>query len=726
MADYDIDPQLFNDIWSQYSRRPEPVRRQPLSVVRNQPGDVSNRWGALGDAWDEQLFQTNRPKYIPGPIGGLVNNAIDFFGVRGDETPTDALLYTVGTGPLAAGRRAITPLVTQAWEGGLSALKRALPATAGIGTATGVSEAESAQPPKGFFSVLRDAIAGSKSKSMPAEQWQKYLEPGKRTVTQGDMVFPLRKDELEFSGIPEYLASKPPGGKVDIIDMLSELDKRPMPTFVDQGEGAVARIERTTPRVPIDPSAGPSAIDVRDRIWKEMGMSGWDDPKWTPELHNEYDRTFKDQIRYNPRYSSAHPADEVPPAHYDDPQYNLPGPSKGYEENLTKWGVPTGEVRSKYQILDEKGNLLGFRYTEDQAKSAVDARRSVGAGGSYKEIPSQVTNQFIPSKGHFEDEPNLLSHSRATRRETVDGKKVRQVEELQSDWHQQARDEGGYGSPEHTQLMEKNEREMDALSGKITAGTATDEEMQRYAALTKREGERPPWAPYSKTYTELELKKNILKAVEDGDEYVAWTTGQQQIDRYSDALKKQVDLVGWDRNADGTYSVRPYFKEQNVAIDEKTKNLDEKGLRNLLGKEMAEKIINAKTPRGQLTGDDLTIGGAGMRHAYDTHTADVAKKIAKQYGGELTVTPLKGEGFELIQAGRPPVTITKEEADELTRQGKIVRKIGETTQPALRITPKMEAFVKKHGMSLFNRPEALIAATGAAAAGLSGKKDETP
>jgi len=58
-------------------------------------------------------------------------------------------------------------------------------------------------------------------------------------------------------------------------------------------------------------------------------------------------------------------------------------------------------------------------------------------------------------------------------------------------------------------------------------------------------------------------------------------------------------------------------------------------LSNLVGKEIAEKIINSKETVGKIEGDNLKIGGEGMKGFYDKIIPEFMNKYTKKWGGKV-------------------------------------------------------------------------------------------
>lgn len=283
---------------------------------------------------------------------------------------------------------------------------------------------------------------------------------------------------------------------------------------------------------------------------------------------------------------------------------------------------------------------------------------------------------------HF-DEPNILAHIRFNERTDADGNNVLFLEEVQSDWHQEGRREGyqqksrefkieevtvkeipkivliGGTVEEHIDYWAEKGREItpdspawvtyqdgDITSSNIIGLEAAEEYARNRAAEQDRIlGERGvPDAPFKKTWPLLALKRMVRYAAENGFDKVAWATGEQQADRYD--LSKQVDAIGYAKNSDGTYEIQAFQgdmdSEYHPVVTEKSVTEDK--LETIVGKDLAEKIIKGE---GQQDGDlrifegqDLKVGGEGMKSFYDKMLPSMANKFFKKFGGKVEVSNL--------------------------------------------------------------------------------------
>lgn len=231
------------------------------------------------------------------------------------------------------------------------------------------------------------------------------------------------------------------------------------------------------------------------------------------------------------------------------------------------------------------------------------------------------------NSNHF-DQPNVLAHVRFNERTDADGKRVLFIEEIQSDWHQQGRKYGYKG-------------------GKPGAEFQRLVDLHGINPQTAGAGSQIPDAPFKATdeWAMLAFKRMARWAVDNGFDRVAWTPGDVQAERYD--LSKQVDKIEVQFRENGTRVVYPTMPDGSVM----QLNVDAggvvtgvnrgapggavgKGLDEVVGKEMAERIMATTAPT-TFSGAGLKVGGDGMRAFYDKILPAAVNKWAKKFGGKV-------------------------------------------------------------------------------------------
>ena len=249
------------------------------------------------------------------------------------------------------------------------------------------------------------------------------------------------------------------------------------------------------------------------------------------------------------------------------------------------------------------------------------------------------------------------------------------IDEIQSNRHQEGR-KRGYGIDEKEvafinarleQIIEglkvrgvtveadiNSYRFIDDTDGKpfgtFTKNIPTDERgelIQQYrdahSKLRVLKSRAIPAAPFERNWAELAFKRMLRYAAENGFDKVAWTTGAQQAERYD--LSKDIDYIEAGVNENGTYNINVATTDDSRYLTEK--DVTEERLSELVGKEIALAIIqgtqNSQDKKFTLEGDNLQIGGEGMKAFYDNMLVSFMNKYGKKWDarvGEVTMPEL--------------------------------------------------------------------------------------
>lgn len=431
-----------------------------------------------------------------------------------------------------------------------------------------------------------------------------------------------------------------------------------------------------------------------------------------------------------------------------------------------------GEARDflKYQI-----SLLGDReyerYNVIGKPSATFEPYTLSGGENYQEdvltLPKGARGAGYRSN-HYPDIPNYLAHVRTKDRVTTSGRPVLFVEEIQSDLHQQGREKGYKGTEsqeakterfrqvaEIRAKMEENGAEQDRvytkrrelesdlddafrkqdvaeqdrLRAQIEALRQTAANLERIYARLQGEAEALsqvpnekglPSAPFKKTWHEMAFKYLLYEAVRNGVDYLAWTTGEQQNNRYP-GLATQVRAIEW--NTPATYELPIALRDGKVSKTDKIVSLllvgseypidlrveadgtvhplgrgneaamrfEGSSLSELIGADVASRILNE--PSGRVNTQDLVIDSGGMTGFYDQILPQFAAKYLKKFG----IKPQKISVVLQEQTEEPsPLNIPGEEDRTVT----MPRTAAEVN--AVLITPEMEEEFRTRGQPRYS------------------------
>lgn len=229
--------------------------------------------------------------------------------------------------------------------------------------------------------------------------------------------------------------------------------------------------------------------------------------------------------------------------------YSLPGESMGYDEKLFHWN-PKGVVHRVIQAGDEEipDRVLDTLPTREAAERLTERRfNDLGYDPGFRiEQDYDTVKKFTAP--HFggrvqavSDADNLAFHTRTNRRQLPSGERAYHVEEIQSDWAQKGRDKGFYDP-------EKPYEVFDLKTGEVVKSYPTLEEARQSAHSMDDTGRLYDFEDASRTKVEMQpfaeeqggiplyahtaFRKNLFDAAEADSDYLTWTTGQQQAERF--------------------------------------------------------------------------------------------------------------------------------------------------------------------------------------------------
>jgi hypothetical protein len=156
------------------------------------------------------------------------------------------------------------------------------------------------------------------------------------------------------------------------------------------------------------------------------------------------------------------------------------------------------------------------------------------------------------------------------------------------------------------------------MSDRDNGRTLHMEELQSDWGQGKRDGENVPNGPHitsTEGWTDLGLKRALQEAAKGGYKKLVWTPGQAQADRFS--LSDKVKHIMWspDNNI-----LSALTHDGSEAIGQKVGRDD---LHKYLGKEVARKLLDQEPEIAgnmathHLRGQDISVGGEGMKNYYD-------------------------------------------------------------------------------------------------------------
>ena len=346
-------------------------------------------------------------------------------------------------------------------------------------------------------------------------------------------------------------------------------------------------------------------------------------------------------------------------------QYTLPG-GENYREILLT-------MPQKPQPLPEGFNVDAYSVNGVTKYGVYDASgQRYGSGATKDEALKRFSemHQDKPYKSSHWDQPNVLAHMRVNDRIDADGKKMLLIEEVQSDWHQAGRTKGYRTNakadlPEGSKVFAPGAPDSPgqtnqaytvqiprAVNGRsLFYGTTEEEALANARSFIAQPSQSAvPDAPFKDTWYQLALKRAIKHAADNGYDRVGLTTGKRQAERYD--LSKQVNKIDVEavEEVPNLYFVDVDVaggKRMNLEVENGIVRNDEfrgKPLRDVVGKEMSDKILSVKQGNMQrFEGGDLSIGGEGMKKYYDEIYPKFLDKYAKKWGAKVGETSISTE-----------------------------------------------------------------------------------
>ena len=389
-------------------------------------------------------------------------------------------------------------------------------------------------------------------------------------------------------------------------------------------------------------------------------------------------------------------------------RWTLPG-GENYREMLIKAPEPEG---LKEKIMEMEAML---RRTDPNDTLKIQHYKSLIK--KYQKLNAQ-NEQFSGVSQHFGGEPGILASLRLKDRTGPTGEKLLHLEELQSDWHQQGRDRG-YKNPTEEQATEaetkriaKQRRELvkqlteyEDIHGHISPEMQQQWNKFREIEDAHRQTEkdvrdRLPDAPFKKNWEEMALKRLIHHAAEKGYHGIVVTPGAEQADRYG--LAKHVGMVSYHP---GEKRFQAFKHNRETVVNERGASPER--VAELIGKEAAQRLLAAPKVGDHhfLEGEDLNIGGEGMKGFYDKKVPNILNSIGKKYGvktGAMKVPmPPKDSTKVLGYPGGEDYVQGRTNWNEFLAQSPQAAKEIGTHLHYLPITEEMRQDVKKNGIPLY-------------------------
>lgn len=415
---------------------------------------------------------------------------------------------------------------------------------------------------------------------------------------------------------------------------------------------------------------------------------------------------------------------------------------------------------SQYQLEGEKENYKEVLITLPSAVSKdVERRKELSRIDNQRQLTKEEEKEYYDlqekTKGtdktfkssHF-DEANIVVHLRMNTRKDADGNKVLFLEEVQSDWGQKGKKEGFKteikelpsvyridkpGKFSDWTIVQPKGVEGAILDATISEGATKEDAIQKALNIlnNRKSISSAPYVTDTNAWAKLGMKVALQHAVKEGATKIAWTTGEQQNERYD--LSKQVNQIDVENTGNGVYFVDIELSngsKENLEVENgivRDGKYEGQQLDSIVGKEYAEKILSTpKFEMNSLKGEDLKLGGKGMIGFYGSPkqgSLGIIGGIAEKLFGKGSVKTTKfSKGNDLgkleIQQKEGKWEIVNEEGvvlgkfstegaakgkfKEIEKSQKTLLEKSNTEQYSVDITPEMEIEVGR-GLAQFQK-----------------------
>ena len=381
-------------------------------------------------------------------------------------------------------------------------------------------------------------------------------------------------------------------------------------------------------------------------------------------------------------------------------------------------------ARSELESLNKEGGPL-----HDKPELVLPGAKK----GSYRELelmlPKRKGEQFTQS--HFKGDENVFAHVRSNERTDADGKRMLFIEEAQSDWAAAGRDKGFGTEPRYVirfkkdgsyfpmeeqfsnradaeKYLARKEAEFDGMNKgklKVVEEQVTAGRVPEAPFVSKRKGgkfvEDDRWRM-------LAMKRMIRMAADEGYDRLGWINGRDTAERNN--MGNYVSELEWQRlPGEDRVMISAKNKEGDLVI--KGKDFQVKDLADVVGKELAGKILKSNELSGEYSGLDLHTGGVFWKRFYDEKLPSYVRRYTSKWkGAKVGEVGIDAGDFKVMKKnfnGGPYFSLeSRSSPDSISNHPTAeaawaeAERLGGTTAHYVDITPQMKADVQQ-GQAMF-------------------------
>lgn len=550
--------------------------------------------------------------------------------------------------------------------------------------------------------ILNIARKGSKAEELAYSGLENFLKPGQKYM-KGDVMRHLEKNAPELhermvggKTAQWYVGDRTFDDQQAAIDYAQSIGNRemvspmpptiPSPKFTRYTLPGGENHRELMVTLPTKKKAGvtPEPLDFGEWVRNEYGsesanhLANGGVLEDMSEIENEYERYLQNHVENRPIDQTNY---SVPGGHaYGDPELDV---NRLFHLRMTDRDLDRSTGRAKTLFMEELQS--DWHQAARQARSKEIKRIMKERGLKGKEARLEVAREVPADFGYS----------------AAGGKTLGERYNLPANYDIERDNANGYwilkddeGNILDTAELEHAPTELDALELLI------DNYIERHGETAARQngflrGNAVPDAPFKTTWQDLGMKRMLQEAAAGGYERLAWTTGEQQADRYSlmnhGIFKLEYDpkfekLKGYNRTGEEvlTQRVKPDDLHELVGEDLADRLTDDGKMTREEAQDLADnysgdttltsyqKKVNDDTvkyffeggkdiekinhellgkleegnSRRVVEGDNLKVGGQGMVEFYDKMIPRYMEKFGKKFGVKVErhemTSPQKG------------------------------------------------------------------------------------
>lgn len=592
-------------------------------------------------------------------------------------------------------------------------------------------QADVTDPEKTFYSQLRSAVESPKfSKNISAKEAIRTIENWTADMGEKKVGF-LKKDEVLWSGVLDWLAKKEGRVTKDMIlnylaDNAVEIEIKDIKDFGEEKPDFwedEAAFDSAWESFTEDFNSGDFEDSYKDRVkeiikdaWKDEDAEVWKNLSWTTKLEYLDNNDIEDDARQKfiddvIEAGIKTARNEISYAWADPGTYfkiwdQIQGDKEAYlmeygnaeaafdefEEDVKQLDIQSILGMDKYdEIRDEIWENVAHEYLSRAVEDAEENWLAANTEGEtkweqytvkgphedYQEIlfiwDKNLEDAYV-KKSHWNDIENFFAHARIDRRKTVDGKNILFINEMQSDWEADLKDEGEKGKWKvflDRELYGMYDNADDARAVRDRLHAEYPRKGDKYTTRVAMEGPHGGFAamPFRSNWRQVALKALVRMAAEEGLDGIGWTTGAQQMVIYPN-VSHMVDKVSYNEMTETLYYHRKDQSDPNRL--EKKEDVPPRQVKKYIGKESADKLFDKEEVDDLKTieGPEIVFGGHGLRAMYDKIIPSEFKRFfdKKQWGYPKVEKKEIETGYIRRET---PLELTEEivgRAEELARQ----------------------------------------------------------